>query len=158
MGNRLTGEEPRAESKSYGDIFDEAFPHYLVMGMTAEQYWDGESSLKPAFRKAYRIRIENEERMMDRQAWLQGVYIRDALQSVALLVNGFMPKGVRPERYPQRPRLETAETEKRKETQKKQKENQTMLAMAMFQAMAENFNRGFDKRQKKEQEQQAVQT
>ena len=72
--------------------------------------------------------------------------------------NGFMPKGVRPERYPQRPRLETAETEKRKETQKKQKENQTMLAMAMFQAMAENFNRGFGKRQEKEQEQQAVHT
>ena len=70
------------------------FPHYLAMGMSPEEYWDGESSLKPAYRKAFRIRMENEERIADRNAWLLGLYVRDALQSVAMLVNGFVPKGV----------------------------------------------------------------
>ena len=63
MGDRLTDEGKQAEPRSYGDIFDELFPHYLLMGMTPEQYWDGEYGLKRAYRKAYQMRTEMEQKL-----------------------------------------------------------------------------------------------
>ena len=148
MEDRLTGEEPeQTESKSYADILDEAFPHYLAMGMTAEEYWDGEYGLKRAFRKAFRIRLENEERIADRNMWLMGAYIRDAMQSMYVMVNGFVPKGVRATPYPDKPRLETYAEVQKAEAKKKAEENKQKMAMAMFHAMAERFNKNFKRRQ-----------
>lgn len=145
-----------------GEAFDRLFPEYLVMGMTPEQYWDGENGLKKAYRTAYRTRMRNEERIRDQAAWLHGVYIRDALMSVALLVNGFVPKGAKPTEYPNKPRLETYEEEeraaKKATAQKKREEKQMQLAMAMFQSMAADFNKGFERRQKEKERAGAIAT
>ena len=148
MGDRLTWEESdgQTETPSYGDIFDELFPHYLVMGMTPEQYWDGESWLKKAYRKAYRIRNENQQKVTDWMNWNQGIYLRDALQSVALFVGGLNTKGVTMPEYPDKPRLVKAEEMKREEDRKKHEEDQQRLAMAMFQAAISQFNRNVEKR------------
>lgn len=126
------------------------------MGMTPEQYWDGESWLKKAYRKAYGIRIENEQRIADRNAWLQGIYIRNALQSVALMVNGFVPKGSQPAEYPDKPMIEKQEEQKKAEAKKKDEENQMLMQMALFQAFAEQFNKKMEARQ--EQQENAVVT
>lgn len=133
-----------------GEVFDEAFPHYLVMGMTPEQYWDGESWLKVAYRRAYRIRNENEVRAQDRNQWMQGIYIRDALLSVPLLVNGFAPKGVSLTPYPDKPYIEKQDEEKKAEVRKRNEEDKMKLQMAMFQAMTEKFNKNLRKRLEKE--------
>ena len=122
------------------------------MGMTPEQYWDGESELKKFYRQAYKIRMENEERVADRNAWLQGIYIREALVSVPLFVNGFIPKGSKPQEYPKKPRLEEVAEARTREEKKKKEENQMQLQMALFQAMAERFNKNFRKRQEQEKE------
>lgn len=152
MGDRLTDEdEPQTESRSYGDIFDELFPHYLYMGMTPEQYWDGESGLKKAYRKAWKLRKKNEEIEADRHLWLQGLYFRDALNSMPLLVAGFIPKGAKPGQYPEKPRLEQYEDQQNEEKRKKQEEKQTQLAMAMMQARFLEFNRNFEKRKQAEE-------
>lgn len=148
MGDRLTdGDEPQTESRSYGDIFDELFPHYLLMGMTPEQYWDGESSLKRAYRKAYKIRKENEEIEADRRLWLQGIYIRDALASIPMLVAGFVPKGAKPAPYPEKPRMEAYRIEQNEKKRKEKEEESAKLAMALMQARFEKFNRNFAKQQ-----------
>ena len=151
MGNRLTGEEDpqQTESRSYGDIFDELFPHYLVMGMTPEQYWDGESWLKPAFRKAYQIRMENEQKLADRNNWYMGQYMMAVLQAVPLLVGGLNVKNTTklPE-YPKQPFLEQFEAQKKEEVRKKNEEDQMKLAMAMFQAGISKFNARFEKEHK----------
>jgi len=138
-----------------GEAFDRVFPDYLIMGMTPEQFWDGESWLKKHYRAAYRQRVRNEERIRDQQAWLMGIYVRDALQSVAMLVNGFVPKGASPMPYPETPMLEKAEKEKAQADKKKQEELQMQRAMAMFQAMTSGFNRSIEKKQA---EQKAIQT
>ena len=150
MGDGVTEAEP----ETIGEAFDRVFPDYLIMGMTPEQFWDGESWLKKSYRKAYRQRVRNEERIRDQQAWLTGIYIRDALQSIAVLVNGFVPKGASTVPYPEVPRLEKAEKEKAEMDRKKKEELQTQRAMAMFHAMISEFNRGFEKKQKE----QAMQT
>lgn len=151
MGNRLTGEENPAQTESsYGNIFDELFPHYLMMGMTPEQYWDGESWLKPAYREAYRLRIENEQKLADRQNWYLGQYIMMALQAVPLLVAGLnVKRGAKLPEYPDKPFLEKIEEQKREDLRKKHEEDQMKLAMAMFQAMATQFNKRFESKEQK---------
>lgn len=150
MGNRLTGEEdPQQTETPYGDIFDELFPHYLMMGMTPEQYWDGESSLKPAFRKAYQLKIETEQRLADRQNWLMGQYLVFALNATPLLVAGLnVKKGAQLPEYPDKPFLEKMEEQKKEEVRKKNEEDQTMMALAMFQSFVKNANKNIEKKPK----------
>lgn len=152
MGNRLTGEQDSQQAGDpYGDIFDELFPHYLMMGMTPEQYWDGESSLKPAFRKAYQMKIETEQKLADRQNWMMGQYILMALNATPLLVAGLnVKKGTQLPEYPDKPFLEKIEEQKKEEVRKKQEEDQSKLAMAMFQAMVNKLNRNIEKRLERE--------
>ena len=150
MGDRLTGEEKQSEqadSKSYGDIFDELFPHYLLMGMTPEQYWDGESSLKKAYRKAYSLRIENEQRLADRNNWYMGQYLIKALQAVPLLVGGLNVKSsTKLPQYPDKPFFEKFAEQRSEDKRKKREENQQQIAMAMFQAFTNKFNINIQRR------------
>lgn len=147
MGDRLTDGREKTESRSYGDIFDELFPQYLLMGMTPEQYWDGESSLKKAFRKAYQLKMEIEQKSADRNNWYMGQYLIAVLQSVPLLVAGLNVKRTTnlPE-YPKEPFFKAAEAAQKKEVRRKREEDQTMLAMAMFQANIEKMNQNILKR------------
>lgn len=161
MGDGVTGDaEPEKNTpspKSYADIFHEAFPHYLMMGMTSAEYWDGESWLVRDFREAYRMRKEQEYRERDELAWSNGAYLRQALQSVYLMVNGFVPKGIQAEPYPDKPHYLQEEERKREEARqktlerKKQKEEEQMrVAMAYFQAAVGKFNKNFEKRRLEE--------
>ncbi len=102
--------------------------------------------------------MENRERIADRDAWMLGIYIRDALQSISLLVNGFVPKGAKPQEYPKQPMLEKAQEEKSAESRKKKEENQMQMQMALFQAMAEKFNKNFNRKKEQEQKQDAITT
>lgn len=131
-------------------VFRDAFPHYLAIGMPAEVYWDGESWLVKSYREAYRLRMENEDRISDRNEWRMGEYIRQALSSVALTVNGWAPKNTKLHDYPERPVLEKYElqrqAEEKQNEQKAREEKEQKLALAMFQAFAEKMNKGIRKR------------
>ena len=149
MGDRLTEKDKPKQTSPYpyGDIFDELFPHYLLMGMTPEQYWDGESGLKRAFRKAYELKVEHEQRAADRNNWFMGWYMIRVLQAVPLLVGGLNVKSsTKLPEYPEKPFLEEIEIRQKEESRKKHEEDQAKLAMAMFQAMATRFNKNFETR------------
>jgi len=154
MGDRLTGEDKRQTSPTpYGDIFDELFPRYLLFGMTPEQYWDGEYGLKRAYREMYKLRMETEQIITDRQNWYMGQYIISILNSVPLLVGGLNVKATTPlPSYPEKPFLEKAMEIKKEEDRKKQEEDRARLAMAMFQAGIAKFNKRFEKEHSKDKE------
>ena len=142
MGDRLTEEEKSKQTSPtpYGDTFDELLPQYMAMGMTYDEFWDGEYGTKRACRKAYRIRMENEQRLADRNNWYMGQYIMSALAASALRVAGLNTKGGMPD-YVSKPFLERYEEQQKEEAVKRKQEDQQKLAMAMFQAMATQFNR-----------------
>ena len=148
MGDRLTEDEESQQTSPtpYGDIFDKVLPSYMAMGMTYDQFWDGEVGMKTAYRKAYAERIEQEQRIADRNNWYLGQYMMSALAAVPLLVNGFVPKGAKAQDYPDKPFFDKFDENRKEEDRKKREENQTMLAMAMFQAGIERFNRNIQKR------------
>lgn len=76
------GVKPQTPRK-YSDIFEECFPYYLSIGMTYEQYWDGENELPKQYRKAERMRQEQK----NHEAWLNGLYVYDAVMSMMSHMN-----------------------------------------------------------------------
>lgn len=84
-----------APLKSYSETFDELFPYYISLGMTEEQYWDRDSLLVVAYRKAEELRTNRRNQEM----WLQGAYMYEALCRVSPILHAFAKKGTKPVPY-----------------------------------------------------------
>lgn len=111
--------EGRSESSavSYGKQFWDMFPVYLAMGMTEEQYWDGDPMLAKYYRKAEEIR--NERR--NQELWLQGMYVYDAILCASPILHAFAKKGAKPKPYPTQPYALTAKERKKEKEDKERK-------------------------------------
>ena len=130
--------ERNLKPKTIVEIFKEAFPVYLAMGMTYREFWELDSSLVIAYRKAYQIKQEES----NNSAWLQGLYFLQALQSgVPVFLNGIMKTKVDLPEFPQKPIPFS------KDGKKKQEEDKMKLQVARMKAMAEQFNATFAKKQ-----------
>lgn len=80
----------------YTDIFNKNFPYYLSLGMTEEDYWDKDCLLVKYFREVEKINLERK----NKYAWLQGMYIYDALLRVSPAFKEFSKKRQSPLPYP----------------------------------------------------------
>lgn len=69
-------------------LFNESFPYYLSIGMTYEQFWDGDPELVRAYRKAEDIRTHRRNWEM----WLNGRYIYDSVMRLIPSLNMWKPK------------------------------------------------------------------
>ena len=114
-------------SKSYTQTFYEVFPFYLSVGMTPEQYWDGDPTLARYYRKAEEMR----QKRKNEELWLQGMYIYEALCDVAPVFHAFAKRGTKPTPYSDHPySLTNKEREAEKELKAKrerEKAKQYML-------------------------------
>ena len=100
---------------SYSEKFHELFPFYISLGMTEEQYWDRDSLLVIAYRKADELRTNRKNEEM----WLQGAYMYEALCRVSPILHAFAKKGTKPVPYLAEP---FAITEKQAEYRQEEKE------------------------------------
>ena len=113
-GSELNSSAP---SFTYTEKFYELFPYYLSIGMTAEQYWEGDPTLTRYYRKADEIRKERR----NEELWLQGMYIYEALCDVSPVLHAFAKKGTKPQPYSERPYAITKEQHERIEEEKERK-------------------------------------
>lgn len=104
-----------APLKTYTEKFHELFPYYLSIGMTEEQYWDRDSTLVVAYRKAEELKTNRKNQEM----WIQGAYVYEALCRVSPLLHAFAKKGTKPVPYIAEP---FAITEKQAEYRQEEKE------------------------------------
>lgn len=81
----MEGSVGKPSTKSYTEIFNEAFPYYLSIGMSYELYWHGEPNLVKAFREADELRVDR----MNYEAWLQGLYVYQAVGALYPVFNPF---------------------------------------------------------------------
>ena len=100
---------------TYTEKFYESFPYYLSIGMTPEQFWEGDCTLVKYYRKAEEVR--NEKR--NQELWLQGMYIYEAICDVSPILHAFAKKGAKPHPYPSKP---YAITEKQIRQEREEKE------------------------------------
>ena len=71
-------EEIEDETIDFVDLFNKQFPYFLSIGMTYEQYWQGDPYLTRFYREAEKMRFNRENQMM----WIQGLYINNAVETV----------------------------------------------------------------------------
>lgn len=95
----------------------------MAMGMSYSDFWEGPPEMAAAYRKAYRLRREME----NEQAWLQGLYVHDAV--AVSLANAFRGKGAKRQNYLERPIDIYPLTEQEKA--RREKEEQAKMEAAM---------------------------
>ena len=77
MGAEFLKEGIPTQEKTITEILEENFPFYLAIGMSYAEYWEGDPKLTQYYRRAYRIKQEQE----NNNAWLQGMYVYDAVST-----------------------------------------------------------------------------
>lgn len=88
------------------------------MGMTPDQFWEGDYTLVIAYREAWKLRLQENNRNM----WLQGLYIYEALCDVSPVLHAFAKRGTKPREYLNEPiALTQAEVDERKEREEKRR-------------------------------------
>ena len=114
--------------RSYSDIFHELFPFYLSIGMTDEQYWDGDCMLTKDYRKAYEMQKKRQNQML----WLQGAYVYNAILDASPILQAFAKKGTKPLPYLEDPiplsKKEARELKEEKERRAYEKMRQRVIA------------------------------
>ena len=133
-----SGQAGSPPSFTYTEKFYELFPYYLSIGMTAEQYWDGDSTLVKYYRKAEELR--NEKR--NQELWLQGMYVYEAICDVAPVLHAFASKGTKPAPYSSKPYALTEKQVKRDEEEKQRKLAEK--GKRFMEAMASSVNKKFE--------------
>ena len=106
----------RSPFLTYTEQFYEAFPYYLSIGMTYEQFWDGDPHLAKYYRQADEMRIERK----NQELWLQGLYVYEALCDVAPILQAMAKKGTKARPYPEQP-YSITEKQRRKEIGEKER-------------------------------------
>lgn len=102
----------------------------MSIGMSYEEFWDGDVSMVEAYRKSYELR----ERRRNQELWLQGMYFYEALCDASPLFRFSMKKGViKPEPYVKEPYpISEAEVRERKEREMRKKEERLKAEFAAF--------------------------
>ena len=122
---------------TYTERFYEMFPYYLSIGMTPEQYWDGDCALVKYYRKADELRTEKRNQEM----WLQGMYIYEAICDVSPILHAFAKKGAKPHPYPSKPYAinEKQIRQEREERERKIAEKGKRFMAALMQSNNKRF-------------------
>lgn len=105
--------------------------------MTYEQYWEQDCELVKYYRKAAQIRQD----LKNQDAWLQGMYVYEAIGNLAPILRPFAKKGTRAKPYPSQPFDFNLRREKRVQEEKEKKQDEK--AKAYLEAFALSFNKKF---------------
>lgn len=124
---------------AYTEQFYEAFPFYLSIGMTAEQYWDGDVNLPKYYREAQELRDAHKNQEM----WLQGMYIYEALCDVAPVLQAFAKRGTKATPYSKEPYAITSKERMSKE--EKAEKAKYEKSKARMEAIMASVNKRFNK-------------
>ena len=125
-------------SNSYTKTFYEVFPFYLAIGMTPEQYWDGD----PLLAKYYRKADELKQKRKNQDLWLQGMYIYEALCDVAPIFQAFAKRGTKPVPYSDHPYSLT--TKEREDETKQREQRERDKARRYMEAQMAKLNKRFE--------------
>lgn len=131
MGCDFLTESNPTQEKTYTEIFEESFPFYLAIGMSSAEYWEGDCSLTRYYRKAYKLKQEE----INNNAWLQGLYIYDAVTTA--LHNALRGKNTKAREYAKQP----YNYEKNEEKSEYEKAKEVEIEQQKAYAWMENFVR-----------------
>jgi hypothetical protein len=99
VGGKLVEIPEPPTKQTISEIFEKVLPFYIAIGMPPAEFWDGDVTLVKAYRKAY----EYKKQEWNVQAYLNGMYVYDALIRVAPIFHAFAKRGTKPMEYRDKP-------------------------------------------------------
>lgn len=130
-----------ARPSFYTEQFERVCPYYMHMGVSYEQFWNGDVEIAKMARQAYELKMDEQNQF----AWLQGMYVYNAVAALAPALKAFAKGKAQP--YPQEP-YGFAEREKVLSGQKEEKKKESAEDMrfnAFMTAWMSNVNKNFAK-------------
>ena len=135
--DRRSEQNVRSSFLTYSEQFYEVFPYYLAIGMTYEQFWDGDPTLVKYYRKSAEIKRD----MTNQELWLQGLYVYEALCNVSPLLHAFARKGAKAHPYPSQP---YAVSEKQRKIDEEERERKVAeRGMMLMEKLMKESNKKF---------------
>lgn len=114
MGSNVLDASRKNNDINFTSIILNNFPYYIALGMTEEQYFDGDMALTKYYREAFEIK----RKMKNQELWLQGLYFYEALLDVSPLLNAFAKKGTKAHKYPNEPYVLTEKEQKERDIER----------------------------------------
>ena len=115
----------------------------MSYGMSYDQYWNGDNEMPRMYRMAFLQRMEHENQM----AWLQGMYVYQAIGALAPALKAFA-KGHAAKYVAEPFDLKLTGTPKVEREKKEKKTN--AKAIAYLSVWADNVNKKMEEKQRKE--------
>lgn len=138
------GRDSPTPSFVYTETFKEAFPYYLALGMTYDQFWNQDVELVRFYRQAAKIKRD----LRNQDLWLQGAYVYEAILDSAPVLRFSLSKTTpKPIPYREQPyELEPnkGKTSARLETLSREEKNDRKAKSVMEMWMV-NINKKFEK-------------
>lgn len=110
----------------------------MAMGMTYEQFWDGEPDIAIAYRKADAIRRSRK----NQELWLEGIYMVNALTAT---VGNMFSKGQK-HQYPAEPLAITLEEQEERRQREQKARMERIKAAVTARALTLNAKLGGENR------------
>lgn len=136
--------ENAARPLRYEELFERVCPDYMAMGMSYDEFWNGDNELPRMFREAYKKRAKHDRDRSNMDAWLHGVYV---CRAIAACFGGKKNRS----KYPDEPiALETDEPEAKQAPKHEPKKEPpaSTKARQLMEVWAVNFNQRFDEKKK----------
>lgn len=117
-------------SRTYSDVFKQLCPYYMSIGMSYDDFWNGDVSMVEAYRTADELRLKQR----NYELWLQGMYMYEALCDASPLFRFSMKSGtIKPEPYVKEPfPITPAEAREREERLARAEEERLKAEFARF--------------------------
>ena len=132
--------------KTASEVFREAYSYYLSIGMPWDLYWEGPSWLVRSYRDAHKVK----EKEINRNAWLNGFYVMQALQTgIPVVLAGMLKQHVDLPKFPDEPIKFEHKTEK--EVKVEQEDKQMQLQVAKMHEMMMAINATFQRKQEEKE-------
>jgi hypothetical protein len=112
-----------SEPKSYTEVFRVHFPYYLAIGMTYDEYWNQDCLMVKDYREAQKIKLK----IMNHEAWWQGLYFYEALCYAAPLLQTMTKGPKKPLPYPEEPHPITKEEVEAQQLKRQQEKFEQMM-------------------------------
>lgn len=141
MGGELVEDSSTSSSLTYEEVFEHYFPYYLSIGMSYREYWEMDVDLVKAYKKAEEIRFERKNREM----WIQGMYVYEAVADVSPILHAFAKKGTKVRPYMEKPIEFEFKKKKPAEEESNSKEN---IMLQRMQARMAKINARFKNKSK----------
>lgn len=107
--------------------------------MTYEQYWYNDVWMVEAYREADKLRQQRS----NNEAWVQGMYVYDAVARLSPILHAFAKKGTKPQPYTPKP-YEFGREEKTDAEEERTKENERLKSILFFKNWARSARKRFE--------------